>query len=125
MSIGHGEKRDAHLKFIRRCPCCICGSEPSEAAHVRFSDAETGKISAVGQKPGDEWTVPLCARCHREGPQAQHKSGEYGWWMAHRIDPLDLARQLFAVSPDIERGESIARQARRLAQIVWVRTHTN
>ena len=115
MSIGHGGKCDAHLKFIRRCPCCICGGEPSEAAHVRFSDAKTGKVSAVGQKPGDEWTVPLCARCHREGPQAQHKSGEYGWWMAHRINPIELARRLFAVSPDIERGESIARQARRLA----------
>jgi hypothetical protein len=110
-----GEKRPAHLAFIRRLPCVICGRSPSEAAHVRYSDAGTGHVSAVGQKPDDARTVPLCAHCHREGPQAQHRSGERVWWQAHGIDPVELARRLFAVLGDAERGEKISRRARELA----------
>ena len=110
-----GEKRPAHLAFIRSLPCCACGAPRSEAAHVRYSDAATGKVCAVGQKPGDEWTVPLCAYCHRTGPHAQHKNGEREWWAGRRIDPLALSALLFEATGDRERGEYISRRARALA----------
>ncbi len=110
-----GEKLPAHLAFIRRLPCVICGARPSEAAHIRMNDAESGKMQSLGQKPDDRWAVPLCTYCHTRGPQAQHRSGERVWWLGHGINPLMLARLLFAVSPDVERGEMIARQARRWA----------
>ena len=114
MGIGHGDRHDDHLRFIRQLPCPICGTQPCEAAHVRFSDAATGKVSAVGVKPGDEFTVPLCSNHHRLDNDAQHRRGEREFWMHHRINPLALARRLFEVSPDTARGELIARQARRL-----------
>lgn len=110
-----GQKRPLHLVFIRGLPCCICGFPRSEAAHVRYSDSATGHVSAVGQKPDDARVVPLCPSCHRNGPHAQHKSGERYWWLSHRIDPIELARRLFEVSGDAERGENISRLARKLA----------
>lgn len=117
MGLGHGQKREEHLRFIRRLPCCVCGTSPVEAAHIRYNDAATGKMQAVGQKPDDKWVVPLCAGHHREDNEAQHRMGERAFWEKHRIDPLKLATLLFAASPDVMRGESISRQARRLACI--------
>jgi hypothetical protein len=111
----HGTKRPQHLAFIRKLPCVVCGFTPSEAAHIRFNDHATGKMQAVGQKPGDEWSTPLCASHHREGPGAQHTMGERAFWERNGIDPLKLAELLFSVTGDFERGENIARQARRLA----------
>jgi len=83
-----------------------------------MNDAERGKVQAVGQRPDDLWTVPLCANHHREGPDAQHRQGERKFWEKARINPLRLAELLAAVSPDVEKGERIARQARRLAPII-------
>jgi hypothetical protein len=117
MGIGHGEKREAHLTFIRQLPCCVCGDQ-AEAAHIRMNDAERGKVQAVGQKPDDRFTVPLCPDCHRSGLGAQHSMNERAFWERHRINPLRLAELLFTVSPDLEQGERIARQARRLAPIL-------
>jgi hypothetical protein len=115
MGVGYGEKRPDHLRYIRQLPCCVCGMRPVEAAHIRFNDAATGKRQAVGQKPDDKWTVPLCAGHHRDDNDAQHRMGERRFWDRQRINPLLLAELLFSVSPDIERGESVTRQARRLA----------
>ena len=116
MGVGHGQKRPEHLAFIRKLPCVICGGEGQiEAAHVRMNDASRGKVQAVGQKPDDRWTVPLCAYHHRMGPKAQHAMGERQFWELHQIDPLRLAELLFETSPDQEKGALIARQARRLA----------
>lgn len=110
-----GKKRARHLRFIRSLPCCICGMVPSEAAHVRLNAAETGKLQALGQKPDDMWSVPLCAAHHREDNEAQHRIGERAFWAKHRIDPLALARLLFEATGTPELGEKISRQARRLA----------
>lgn len=109
-----GVKRPAHLKMIRALPCVICGTVPSEAAHVRFNDASTGKLQALGQKPDDCWVAPLCATHHREDQAAQHVIGEKAFWAKHGIDPLKLAQRLFAQSGHFSEMEATARQARRL-----------
>jgi hypothetical protein len=41
--------------------------------------------------------------------------GERAFWERNGIDPLRLAELLFSVTGDFERGENIARQARRVA----------
>ena len=88
-------KRMEHLAFVRQLPCVACGkAAPSEAAHVR-----TGTDSGVGVKPGDRYAVPLCNACHAK----QHRVGELTFWSRLRIDPLNVALRLWAVSGD-ERG---------------------
>jgi hypothetical protein len=62
----------------------------------------------MGRKD-DRWVVPLCHECHRTGKNAQHGSGEREWWEGHGIDPLPLAKQLYDVSGDIEKGLRVVR----------------
>jgi hypothetical protein len=73
------------LAHIRKQYCFLCGkSGPSDPAHIRFSDfrfdkRETGK----GEKPSDQWVVPLCRCCH----DAQHANGdERKFWENLGID---------------------------------------
>lgn len=57
-----------HLDFVRQLPCVICGTKQNiQACHIR---SQTG--GGTGMKPSDEWTVPMCHRCHAE----QHRIGE-------------------------------------------------
>ena len=45
-----------------------------------------------GRKVGDDFTVPLCRKHHRE----LHDSGNEGaWWHDMGIEPLEIARQLW------------------------------
>jgi hypothetical protein len=90
-------KRVQHLVFVRLLPCVACGkAAPSKAAHVR-----TGTDGGVGMKPGDRYAVPLCATCHAK----QHRVGELTFWSALRIDPVNVALQLWTVSADVKAGE--------------------
>ena len=99
----------SHLVYIRSLPCLICGRAPSEAAHVRYSDARAAKVNpGMGQKPEDRWTVPVCAEHHR-GLQGQHSSGEKAWWEGHRIDPIPIASYLWGVSGNYKAGCTIVR----------------
>ena len=50
----------SRLKAVRALPCVRCGSPYSQAAHSNFS--EHGKGKAI--KAGDDFTIPLCHRCH-------------------------------------------------------------
>ncbi len=44
-------------------------------------------------KVGDEFTVPLCRTHHRQ----LHQSGnELAWWQDMRIEPLEIAKTLWA-----------------------------
>ena len=62
----------AHLKFVAKQPCLICGRRPSDAHHLRFTQPR-----ALGRKVSDEFTVPLCRSHHRE----VHRCGdESAWW---------------------------------------------
>ncbi|NAR86428.1 DUF968 domain-containing protein [Acinetobacter haemolyticus] len=48
------------LSEIRKLPCIRCGQSPSQAAHSNSS--KHGKGRSI--KASDEFTVPLCYRCH-------------------------------------------------------------
>lgn len=48
------------LNEIRKLPCVRCGSGPSQAAHSNSSKHGKGR----GIKASDEFTVPLCYKCH-------------------------------------------------------------
>ena len=49
----------------------------------------------MGRKVSDEFTVPLCSGHHRE----LHNCGdERKWWKMRDIDPLPIARTLWARS---------------------------
>lgn len=79
------------LAFIRTKPCTCCGRHPpSEAAHIRIG------LFARGMKPHDKHAVPLCAWCHRDGPEAQHKMNETEFWEMWEIDPFDVAAKLYS-----------------------------
>jgi len=99
-----------HLEFIRELPCLVCGNNiETQAAHIRLSDASVGKVNpGVGAKPDDCWTVPLCGECHDN----QHRMGDEAmFWKIVGIDPLLIARHLYAVSGDHEAGCKIVEKA--------------
>src|SRR6266516_2606578 len=76
-----------HLKYVASRSCLICGRQPSEPHHVRFAQKR-----ALGRKVSDEFTVPLCRLHHRE----LHRSrNEPLWWKTARIDPIEIARELW------------------------------
>jgi hypothetical protein len=85
-----------HLAYIRSLPCCIPGCDDNvtvEAAHLRFGSINYNKgYGAMGAKPHDGWTVPLCGRHHR----LQHSMNEEEFWAMHGIDPFALAIRLRA-----------------------------
>src|SRR5215469_10392180 len=98
-------RRHPHLDFISLLPCAICGDNTStEVAHVRFADPRAAKpITGIGRKAGDEWTVPLCSKHHRE--QHAWPGGEQDWWKnSVDRDPIFLALALHSVSGNHEAG---------------------
>jgi hypothetical protein len=76
-----------HVKFVAKQPCLICGRTPADAHHLRFAQHR-----ALGRKPSDEFTVPLCRGHHRE----IHRSGdEAAWWAKAQVNPTVSARSLW------------------------------
>lgn len=88
-----------YLAWIRRLPCAggalgDCGG-PIEAAHVRFSDASTGRRNpGMQSKPSDRLSVPLCTNHHRAAPNSQHSMNESRFWAILQINPSMLMRDL-------------------------------
>ena len=98
LTIGETKRyRDkAHLRFVASHPCLVCGRQPADAHHLRFSQPR-----ALGLKVSDEFTVPLCRVHHRQ----VHRTGnEAGWWKETKIDASKVAKDLWAQS----RGVKIA-----------------
>jgi len=96
-----------YLALVRQLPCLKCGDDPcGEAAHVRFASAAFGKASGLGRKPSDVHSVPLCPGCHRLDRDAQHARGEREFWDSIGINPLIVARDLYA-----QRGDLVAMRA--------------
>ena len=77
----------AHVRYVSKRPCLICGRQPSDPHHVRFA-----QHPALGRKVSDEFTVPLCRTHHRE---LHRSSDEAGWWKQAGIDALSTARRLW------------------------------
>ncbi len=77
----------SHPQFVASQACLICGRTPSQAHHLKHA-----QLRAMGRKPGDQWTVPLCAIHHRN----LHDHGnEVDWWPVNKIDPLKVAEGLW------------------------------
>lgn len=91
-------KEPAYLQWVRRLPCVICGTTNRvEAAHIRSGYSAPGwPPTGMAQKPSDFRCAPLCATCHREGPDSQHRANERAWWACHGIDPPDFCAALRA-----------------------------
>lgn len=106
---GRGDKEPAHLAYLRKLPCLVCGSSHEvEAAHIRMASAAHGKPStAMAQKPPDRFCVPLCAVHHRTGPDAQHSMSEKDFWDKNGIEPCGIALGLKMISGDIEAGTTM------------------
>ena len=81
-----------HLAWVRSHACCVpgCGGMPIEVAHVR-----SGTDGGMGMKPGDEWTISLCALHHRE----QHQMHEFRFERRYGINMKALAAEFAAKSP--------------------------
>jgi hypothetical protein len=76
-----------HVKSVAKRPCLICGRQPSDVHHLRFTQRR-----ALGRKVSDEFTVPLCRGHHRE----VHRCGdEAAWWTNSGVDPITTARALW------------------------------
>jgi hypothetical protein len=76
-----------HVRYVAQQPCLICGRQPSDAHHLRFTQSR-----ALGRKVSDEFTIPLCRGHHRE----VHRSGdEASWWRKTGIDSIGAARTLW------------------------------
>jgi hypothetical protein len=79
-----------HLRYVAQQPCLICGRQPCDAHHLRFTQSR-----ALGRKVSDEFTVPLCRGHHRE----VHRHGdEVKWWGKTGVDPTVTARTLWLAS---------------------------
>jgi hypothetical protein len=74
------EQFGEHADFIRSLGCCVCGSKPTEAAHVKSRGA------------GGTWrdTVPMCRGCHSR----QHAIGIESFEQKSGVDLRALARDL-------------------------------
>jgi len=77
----------AHIRFVAKQPCLICGRRPSDAHHLRFTQPR-----ALSRKVSDEFTVPLCRTHHRE---VHRKGNEAAWWQNSGTDPSTAARALW------------------------------
>ncbi len=91
-----------HIKFVAKQPCLICGRQPSDPHHLRFTQPR-----ALSRKVSDEFTVPLCRGHHRE---VHRSSDEAAWWNTAGIDPMVRARALWLKThplPTIPDGTTI------------------
>jgi len=85
-----------HVKFVAQRPCLICGRQPADAHHLRFTQSR-----ALGRKASDEFTVPLCRGHHRE----VHRCGdEAAWWRQCGVDPTITARVLWLETRPVPDG---------------------
>ena len=99
-----------HLQFVRGfvCSAQVIGldpcSGPIEAAHVQDDDRvpyeERGSLS---DKPGDNWTYPLCRGHHGQS----HRMGHARFDAAHHIDRVKIAERLWRMD-----AKARARRAR-------------
>lgn len=84
------KRSKAHLQFIGAQPCLVCQQTPVDAHH-KFAQQR-----ALGRKVSDEFAVPLCRIHHQD----LHRHGnEKAWWSNLQIEPLPIARRLWAASP--------------------------
>jgi hypothetical protein len=112
-------RNKAHLRYVARQPCLLCGRKPSDPHHLRFMQPR-----ALGRKASDEFSVPLCRIHHR----LVHRVGnEAAWWKEAGIDPIAVARKLWGqtrraegrqgTAPSNENSQSASDQDRLLPSV--------
>jgi hypothetical protein len=90
-----------HLAFVRKLPCCVCGSmRDIEAAHIRLACPAIGKReTGMAEKPDDRFVTPLCHYHHQSSILAQHRVGERRFWFEiHGRNPFQVAAVLWEMS---------------------------
>lgn len=87
----------AHIKYVTKRPCLICGRQPSDPHHLRFAQQR-----ALARKVSDEFTVPLCRSHHRE---VHRVSDEAAWWKQSGIDAVEAANKLWRETHAASRSE--------------------
>jgi hypothetical protein len=99
-------RNKAHLAFVAAQPCLVCRRTPCDAHHLKFAQPR-----ALGRKVSDEFTVPLCRQHHHE----LHRHGNEGaWWANLQITPMEVARDLWAVTL-LQKDPSLLEPAERAA----------
>ena len=84
-----------HREFVAAQPCVVCGRQPSDAHHLRFTQPR-----ALGRKVSDEFTVPLCRTHHRE---VHRTVKERQWWSRVGHRPNADRRQALGSNPSSRR----------------------
>ena len=85
------KRSKAHLLFVREQLCLVCQQSPCDAHHLKFAQPK-----ALSRKVSDEYTVPLCRAHHQE---LHGQSNERAWWANLKIEPLQVAHDLWSASP--------------------------
>lgn len=104
-----------HMGRIARLPCLACWIRRGvlvrgvHVAHVRsgYPEAEGWREVGKAEKPSDFRTLPLCPRCHLDGPDAQHRSNEKEWYERLGIYPPDLCAALVVAFSSGQSGENV------------------
>jgi hypothetical protein len=81
-------RNKGHLKFVAKQACIVCGRKHSDPHHLGFMQPR-----AMGRKASDEYVVPLCRIHHRD---VHRVSDEPAWWRQVGVDPVPVARALWA-----------------------------
>ena len=87
-----------HRQYVAAQPCVVCGRQPSDAHHLRFTQPR-----ALGLKVSDEFTVPLCRTHHRE---VHRTIKERQWWDRLGVDPRPIADTLWLQSHPRHSGDA-------------------
>lgn len=94
-----------HLAFVRRQPCCVCGScRGVQAAHVG------GR--GLGTKAPASQTIPLCHRHHQSGNDSYHALGPVAFVRVHQLDIPAILADLVERGRPFSSPHSIGRKQR-------------
>ena len=83
-----------YLAWLHELPCSVpnCRGSPIHAHHLGCSPEPKGR----GIKPGSNWAVPVCLDHHQGAASIHASGGERDWWAGHGVDPVALAKSLWA-----------------------------
>ena len=82
-------RNELYRLHVKRKGCLVC-RYVADAHHLQRVPGARG--SGMGQKPGDQWCVPLCRPCHDEA----HRTGDENvFWAVKGVDPITWAKTTF------------------------------